>query len=134
MKIKEFKQSLATINDIKQKIKAFEEKAQESDLENKVSRDELFSELNSMFSFIMDEIDFVHMRLNRFVDDHLDGHLPKIKSNQQLNQALDVLGLDDEYEVVPQRVSVAYNQEGHAENINVVLAKQQVENGDNEKV
>lgn len=58
-----------------------------------------------------DRIDFLHQRLSdhrsdvwNWQDEHNKGHLPKLKSKEQMKKAIKALGLEDEYEVIPSTI------------------------------
>jgi len=54
----------------------------------------------------------------RAIFNHEEGHFPKFKSTEQLKRAIKVLGLEDEYEVVPQRI---YASDGKFEREELIL-------------
>jgi hypothetical protein len=70
----------------------------------------------SRADYLLDEIN----RLWSFIYSHDEGHLPKFKSTEQLKNAIKILGLEDEYEVVPERI---YASDGRLEREEFVFRK-----------
>lgn len=55
----------------------------------------IHNELQFYFSYLMDELDYIY---SRFLE-HERGHLPPFKTPSQLENALEKLGMGDDYEV-----------------------------------
>lgn len=68
---------------------------------------ELLANLSSRISYLSDRVWQHQSDLYSTMASHNDGHLPKIKSVQQMKKALKTLGLEDEVEVRPSQVIYA---------------------------
>jgi hypothetical protein len=69
---------------------------------NMVYRD-LYREIEWQNRYLNERMDYIHERLSK----HNEGHLPPIKSNEQMAKAIEALGLSEEYEVVKKKI---YNE------------------------
>lgn len=63
----------------------------------------LWDELNYLYRYISNVEDTIYRHMG-------DGHLPKVKSTEQLKRAIDVLGLSEEYKVEPITIWAANGQ------------------------
>jgi hypothetical protein len=64
--------------------------------------------------YIKQELEYLWKR----IANHEENHLPQVKSMEQLKRAIKALGLEEEYEVVPQRI---YAEDGKFLGENLVL-------------
>ena len=75
------------------------------DLEN-LARS-LYSSLDYYYRYIENvysKIYSVENNMWQALSDHMIGHIPKIKSTEQMTKVLEVIGLDKEYEIVKQKI------------------------------
>ena len=66
------------------------------------------SDMMNMYDYMMQEVDYLY----KVLGSHFQGHLPPIKSTEQMSRAIEALGLDKEYEVEP-RVIYAKDARGN---------------------
>lgn len=78
-----------------------------------------YNEMDERISYVYEHIDykFKYLReemsyMMQVFQNHMKGHLPKVKSNEQLKKAIKALGLEEEYEVYKPQISVANKKTG----------------------
>ena len=81
--------------------KAYDCSSKEVQADKSVSYDDLKclgESISYQFKYLREELSYIY----KSMQDHREGHLPKIKSKEQLKRAIKALGLDEEYKVEPQ--------------------------------
>lgn len=56
-----------------------------------------------MFSYLSSVYDYVDYSISdiyNWIGDHTEGHLPKISGAEKMKNALDILGISNDYEVI----------------------------------
>jgi hypothetical protein len=70
------------------------------------------SSLYSSLDYVNQRVDRVFNALWQFRDEHTNGHLPSVKGAEQMQRAVDALGLDKEYDVQKRTVYASLNESG----------------------
>ena len=69
--------------------------------------DEVLSIVNNNLDYFYRRLENFYTMFYEYVDKHNQGHLPKITSRKRMEDALDVLKMDSEYEPAPKKVVYA---------------------------
>lgn len=72
------------------------------------------------YTYLQNRIDSLWSFVVNWQNSHLEGHIPACNSVEQLQKAIDVLGLSGEYDVQKQ---VIYSSEGQPDGLNVSFVK-----------
>ena len=106
----QLKESLASL---KTSIETFKEaKGQpEPDMFRKMCG-EIYDSLYAATNYLHDRIDRTNADVAGWKADHNKGHLPPMKTPSQMDKALKVLGLQDDFQVARPTISVAHSRVG----------------------
>lgn len=81
--------------------------------------DTLCQHIDNVANMLFQAINYTHQRINntedgfyKYTDDHSQGHLPSIKGAEKMQNALKVLNIDGDYDVVKPKITSANSQFG----------------------
>jgi len=96
-----------------------ENKASDMTEEEVMASTPTYEEMDRSISYVYDHMNYkfdaVREEMGYFMkilQNHMKGHLPNVKSNEQLSKAIKALGLEGEYEVYKPMISVANKKTG----------------------
>jgi len=84
----------------------------DTDLDDSVPMEQHIKNMQHGMSALASQIDCLGSALSYHMDsfsDHKKGHLPPVKSNEQMKRAVAALGLEDEYDVPKSTISARGN-------------------------
>lgn len=121
MNIKEANQCLADLKNQVDKLKNLKFTVSNGETPSAVVVyvDDMQRMANSIYDSMYSAINHCHSRINDLEEDiykwrydHLKGHLPNAKTPTQMTKCLEVLGMEDDFEVAKNYISVAKTRQG----------------------